>query len=279
MNLQFSELIKGVEKKLKNIFKSKYSAFNIGWFKEKQLKHSIAGKVQYHIYKRKFKVYFRDPKSFLHTIQELFIDQIYKFETCNESPTIIDCGAYIGTSILYFKTNYPKSIIKAFEPDKNNFQLLQQNIQNWGFENIELNNKAIWINEDDLFFEQKGEMSGKINNQNSNNSNKIRVQSQRLNNLLDKKIDLLKIDIEGAEYEVLKDCESNLKNVDKIFIEYHGNYNEMYKLNDILNILLKQKYRYYIKEAGVTYKWPFWEKSTIYDFDLQLNIFAFRDSQ
>jgi FkbM family methyltransferase len=279
MSIQFGELIKGVEKYLKNIFKRKYSAFNIGWLKEKRLKHSKSGKIQSHLYKNTYKVIFKDPKSFLHTVQELFVDEIYKFDTQNSKPVIIDCGAYIGTSILYFKTKYPDSVIKAFEPDKNNFLLLVQNIKNWGFENVNINNQAIWVDNNELYFDEKGEMSGKIHKENSDLSNKTIVKSRRLKDLLIDRVDLLKIDIEGAEYEVLKDCEGSLGNVDKIFIEYHGNYNEMYKLNEILNILVNQNFCYYIKEAGVTYRWPFWEKKTVYDFDVQLNIFAFRDSK
>ena len=85
-------------------------------------------------------------------------------------------------------------------------------------------------------------MSGSINLIESQNQKANLVQTQRLCDLLDVKIDLLKIDIEGAEYEVIKDCESNLKNVEKLFIEYHGNYDEMHKLNSILNTLLANNF-------------------------------------
>jgi FkbM family methyltransferase len=276
MSIIFSELIKGAQKKLEKVFKRELSRFDISWWQEKKLKHSSAGEIQQHIYKNKFKILFRNPKSFLLTVKELFIDEIYKFETLNKNPYIIDCGAYIGTSVLYFKTNYPSSKILAFEPDKNNFKILNQNAISWNFDNVEIINKAIWINNNSINFDSKGEMSGSINLIESQNQKANLVQTQRLCDLLDVKIDLLKIDIEGAEYEVIKDCESKLKNVEKLFIEYHGNYDEMHKLNSILNTLLANNFCYYIKEAGITYKWPFFEKKTIYDFDVQLNIFAFR---
>jgi len=278
MSFQITELIKGVEKRLKKPFLNKFSPFDINWLKEKRLKHSITSKVQSHLYRGKYRIFFKDPKSFLHTVDELFIDQIYKFRTNNPSPYIIDCGAYIGTSILYFKTNYPNSKILAFEPDKENFDLLNKNINNWKVEDVNIINKAIWINNEIISFEEKGEMSGKIQTSNQS-SNFKQVKAQRLFDLLDKKIDFLKIDIESAEYEVLKDSSSRLNNVQNLFIEYHGMYNEMYKLNDILKILESCNFYFYIKEAGETYKMPFWEESTIYDFDVQLNIFAFRDSK
>lgn len=278
MSLQISDLIKGAEKRIKNIFTRKLSVFNISWIREIELKHSKPGKIQSHLYKDKYKIFFKDPKSFLHTIDELFVNQIYKFETTNNSPFIIDCGAYIGTSILFFKTNYPNSKILAFEPDKDNFELLKKNIENWNFENIIIENKAVWINNEPISFEQKGEMSGKIMLHEKNELINNKISGQRLFDLLDRRIDFLKIDIEGAEYQVLKDSADRLMNVEKLFIEYHGMYSEMHKLNDILNILVSKEFYYYIKEAGETYKLPFWEKETIYDFDIQLNIFAFRNA-
>jgi FkbM family methyltransferase len=276
MAIIFSELLKGAKKKLEKVFKRELSKFDISWWQEKKLKHSNAGKIQTHVYKGKYRILFTDPRSFLHTVNELFIDEIYKFETSNKTPYIIDCGAYIGTSILYFKTNYPTAKILAFEPDEDNFEILSKNVNSWSFDNVEVINKAIWENNEPINFESKGEMSGSIQTDASQSSKNNLVKTQRLFDLLDVKIDLLKIDIEGAEYEVIKDCDSKLKNVEKLFIEYHSNYDQLHKLNLILNILLKNNFYYYIKEAGATYKWPFYEKQTIYSFDVQLNIFAFR---
>ena len=67
---------------------------------------------------------------------------------------------------------------------------------------------------------------------------KNNVRCVRLNDLLNEEIDFLKIDIEGAELPVLKDCSDNLKNVKNLFVEYHGKYDEMFKLNEILEILV-----------------------------------------
>lgn len=272
--IQFiNNIIHGILSQLKN---EKKSTFKLPFLYIKYLKHAL--NKEYHSYKihGKHLVFFKNPQAFLHTIDEIFKEEIYKFKTENKNPYIIDCGAYIGTSILYFKLNYPDSKIIAFEPDTNNYNLILKNLSSWNFSDIILHNKAIWIDNDGINFNEIGGMAGRIDKELSKENDKSKVVSQRLSDLLYKKVDFLKIDIEGAEYEVIKDCEGSLSNVEKIFIEYHGNYDEMYKLNEILNILLNQKFCYYIKEAGVTYKWPFWEKKTIYDFDVQLNIFAFR---
>ncbi len=278
MKLNIIELVIGIRKRLDIIFYRPFSKFDISWFQEKLLKHANSGIEYSHLYKNRYKIIFKDPKAFLYSVKELFVEEIYKFKAQDDTPYIIDCGSYIGTSILFFKTQYPNSKILAFEPDNSNFELLNKNIKNWDLKNIEIQNAAIWIDNLGVNFIADGNMASKIDESNNTDHNENqKTKSVRLKDLLTEKIDFLKIDIEGAEYEVLLDCESKLSFVENLFIEYHGNYNEMYKLNKILNILIENNFKYYIKEAGVTFEHPFYDRENIYDFNIQLNIFAFKN--
>ena len=278
MKLNIIELVIGIRKRLDIIFYRPFSKFDISWFQEKLLKHANSGIEYSHLYKNRYKIIFKDPKAFLYSVKELFVEEIYKFKAQDDTPYIIDCGSYIGTSILFFKTQYPNAKILAFEPDNSNFELLNNNIKNWDLKDIEIQNAAIWINNLGVNFIADGNMASKIDESNNTAHNENqKTKSVRLKDLLTEKIDFLKIDIEGAEYEVLVDCESKLSFVENLFIEYHGNYNEMYKLNKILNILIENNFKYYIKEAGVTFEHPFYDRENIYDFDIQLNIFAFKN--
>ena len=278
MKLNIIELVIGIRKRLDIFFYRPLSKFDISWFQEKLLKHANSGIEYSHLYKNRYKIIFKDPKAFLYSVKELFVEEIYKFKAKNDTPFIIDCGSYIGTSILFFKTQYPNSKILAFEPDNSNFKLLNKNINNWDLTNIEIQNAAIWIDNLGVNFIADGNMASKIDeSNNTTQSENQKTKSVRLKDLLTEKVDFLKIDIEGAEYEVLIDCENNLSFVENLFIEYHGNYNEMHKLNKILNILIENNFKYYIKEAGVTYEHPFYDRENIYDFDVQLNIFAFKN--
>src|SRR5688572_5955997 len=56
-----------------------------------------------------------DALSFLWQFKEIFVDEYYNFTSGKVSPIIVDCGANIGTSCIYFKTLFPTSRIKAFE--------------------------------------------------------------------------------------------------------------------------------------------------------------------
>ena len=89
------------------------------------------------------------------------------------------------------------------------------------------------------------------------------------------KINILKIDIEGAEYEVILDCENSLSNINNIFLEYHSFNGEAQQLSDILRIFEKNKLRYYIQGLS-NKKHPFIGHNNKSSMDLQLNIWAYR---
>ncbi len=222
------------------------------------------------------RLYVPDSAGFMGCYQEIFVEEVYRFPNTSPSPFIIDCGSNIGVSVIWFKQNYPQAKVIAFEPDKEIFNALKQNVERFGFTDIELNNKAIWISNDELSFVSEGGLSGKISDTGSNASNIIRVRAQRLKDYLNRPVDFLKIDIEGAEYEVLKDCKEELKNVKYLFVEYHSAENQDQKLDEILQILTSAGLRYHIKEAYTSEK-PFMSRPAMVGMDLQLNIFAYRD--
>jgi hypothetical protein len=95
---------------------------------------------------------------------------------------------------------------------------------------------------------------------------------------LNKEIDLLKIDIEGAEYEVIKDCKDKLKFIKNLFVEYHSTFEDQHKLVEILSIINDAGFNFYIKEANNVFPKPFIKNKINTPFDIQLNIFAFRNA-
>lgn len=207
--------------------------------------------------------------------QSILDKGIYEFKAGNNSPYIIDCGANIGLSVIFFKQLYPNSTVSAFEPDRNIFNALAANVKAFGFSNVNLYQEAIWKEDCEISFKIEGGFSGRIPKP-EDSSNITKVKARRLKNLLlDKKIDFLKIDIEGAEYEVLVDCKDSLKNVDCIFIEYHSHINEPQKLDEILSILSNNGFRYHIHEAYVHQK-PFVQRDLLLGMDIQLDIFGYQ---
>ena len=69
----------------------------------------------------------------------------------------------------------------------------------------------------------------------------------------------------------------NLSNVKNLFIEYHGTFHQYAELTKIFQIVTREGFSYYIKEALNIYKSPFLQtKDPKVPFDVQLNIFCFR---
>lgn len=215
-----------------------------------------------------------DAGCFLHMREEILEQEIYRFAAPTVSPRIIDCGANIGLSIYYFKNLYPNSKITAFEPDPAIFSVLNKNCDCFGFGDVQLIQKAIWINEDGMQLAQEGRDASRLAIF-GGDEKLIPVQTCRLTTFLDQKVDFLKIDIEGAETDVLLDCTGSLHNVENVFVEYHSFADEPQRLDELITLLTRSGFRLQIHHVGISRR-PFVHRRRYLGMDLQLNIFAFR---
>jgi FkbM family methyltransferase len=247
----------------------------LSFLQEKWLKHLPPNKLRSLPYKNG-QLYFRNAWELIHGFTELITNEMYRFEADNDTPYIIDCGANIGLGTLYFKWLYPSAKIVAFEPDANNLELLNKNIASYGIRDVEIVPKAVWINDGYISFNASGSQSSRITDEKDNGENMKKVPCTRLWSMLQQPVDFLKIDIEGAEYEVMKDCEERLSNVKHIFVEYHGNITESFQLLEILQILHNTGFEYYIREAADNVPYPLIKRKQFHSFDQQLNIFGYR---
>ncbi len=260
--------------KFSALFKSKYKKIGYDFIDIRKIKSFNKNKVNSYTFLQK-KIYFKSPFEYLHSLHEIFILEIYKIKL-PVNACIIDCGANIGISVLYLKNRFPDSTLIAFEPDKQNFEILNLNIKSFNFKNVEIRNEAVWIEDTYLNFSNESSMSSKISNE-TNSVNNVNVKAIRLKDIINQKIDFLKIDIEGAEYEVLMDMQDKLYLVQNMFVEYHGSFLQTTELTNIFNILSFNKFNYYIKEAAPVYATPFFRATGSLAYDVQLNIFCFKN--
>jgi FkbM family methyltransferase len=215
-----------------------------------------------------------DTLSFLFQFKEIFQEKTYAFDCANPNPVIYDCGANIGLSCLYFKALFPNSTLHAFEADPDIFRHLQANLQENGFRNgIVLHQKAVWVNEEGITFSKEGADGGSVIHANS--LNVINVPSIRLRNILiQQKIDLLKLDIEGAEEMVLLDCDGQFANVDKVFFEYHSHTDKPQAFGKLLDLMQRNGFRYIVQSPHNKIA-PFQDRETG-TMDLQLNVYCYK---
>jgi FkbM family methyltransferase len=215
-----------------------------------------------------------DAESFLSMYRDLFEREIYRFKCANEEPFIIDGGANIGLSVLYFKRLYPRSRIIAFEPDPEIFSLLERNCATFELRGVELVNRALWTSESTLKFVQEGGDSGRLQ-KHGEAGRIIQVPTVRLKDYLRSDIEFLKLDIEGAETEVLRDCANELCKVGRLFVEYHSFVDSPQTLHEITAIINRAGFRLHM-HSSLPSPQPFVERSINFGLDFQANIFAYR---
>ncbi len=274
-NRSFSNnILHGIRKRISKIFHNPYGKLNIGPIKKIFLKHWIPGRIRTHRLFGKILSYY-SPTELLHGLHEIFIEDIYK-QQLPSSPFIIDCGANIGLSVIYMKRLYPDATVIAFEPDEKNFDLLKKNIGAFAFENVEARKEAVWVDNTVLQFSGDGAMTSRIDFGSSKNT--VPVRAIRLRDFLNRPVDFLKLDIEGAEYQVMNDIAGNLHFVRHLFLEYHGSFAQNMELAKLFVLLVDNGFSYYIKEATSIFGHPLSrEKKPAIPYDVQLNIFCFRE--
>ncbi len=179
-----------------------------------------------------FHIQFFSYPQLLNLFEEIFIFQVYKFSTSITSPCIIDCGSNIGLSVLYFKKILPTAKILAFEPGIQTFKILEENVKQNELTNISLFNFALSDAEGEIEFYKNSVSSGSLNMSiiKSSNVNTLeKVNSKKLSRSITEEIEMLKIDVEGAEFRILKDLiETNTINfVSNMIIEFHTHLSEI----------------------------------------------------
>ena len=176
-----------------------------------------------------YTIYHNNSEEYHHLKREIFTSNLYYFETENPQPVIIDAGAHIGLSTLYFKQLHPDAQITALEPHPESFELLEKNL----FENQIDGVTAIQValsdhfGEEPFFRDKTNECwrstAGFHNGSwlGIQESEEITVSTQLLSEFITHPVDLLKMDIEGAEQKVLFASQEILPLIKEMNIEFH----------------------------------------------------------
>lgn len=163
----------------------------------------------------------RPDTSDLDVFQQVFIEDEYDFVIDEDPDVIVDAGANIGLASIFYAIKYPNAKIIAIEPESSNCDLLKKNIQNYS--NITSIQKALWHVNTRLKISNPN--AGKFAFRVEESSNGQEVSSITIEDLLKEYdlpfIDILKIDIEGAEKEVFSNTPDWIAKVGLIAIELH----------------------------------------------------------
>jgi FkbM family methyltransferase len=171
----------------------------------------------------------RECGSDMTTVQEILFDRVYgplgdQLDHCR---TIIDLGANIGLASLHFSIMFPESRILAVEPEKSNFDLLERNLGALvRAGRCRTLRAAAWNTDGTVGIEpHEGNFFWGFHVNPAPNPVE-QVSALSMNSILSRSgfdtVDLLKIDVEGAEVEIFQGDLSWVPRVRAMAIEFHG---------------------------------------------------------
>lgn len=185
--------------------------------------------------------FFRENTNDENTVQAVFKEDEYHIASLpvRDKGVIIDIGGHIGTFSVLAATLFPTAKVYAYEPAAENLELFQETIKRNKLENrISANLKAVWGKAEQVITIYFGDetafgMQHRFNCSHfqgwgkTDVDKKFDIETESLHSILTKnkidKVDILKIDCEGSEYEIFKkSSKKDLQRIDYIIGEYHN---------------------------------------------------------
>lgn len=183
-------------------------------------------------------IFLRKATSDIATFRKVILENEYALPITISPEFIIDAGANIGVSAIWFSKHYPKAKIIALEPEPGNFSMLLKNTS--GYPNIFPIKAALWHEATQLHVISYGKMDNfqVASNEDLNNDAFLKQKMQQLNgtilfscesvtvqNLMHQfnmnRVGLFKMDIEGSEKEVFENASGWIHQTDVMAVELH----------------------------------------------------------
>lgn len=178
----------------------------------------------------------------LYIFNEIFVEKSYDYPhlTANH-PVIIDIGANTGLFSLRMKQLYPESSLYSYEPFLKNFEQLERNINLSNLRNIDIFQKGVGgrTRTEKLFLNKNNLGGHSLFEMEARSSEFVEIEIIGIANLLSNlgldRIHLIKMDCEGAEYEIIKGIDAQLAS--KIEIILFESTESVYSLNKLTDHL------------------------------------------
>lgn len=166
----------------------------------------------------------RSHESDLIVFWELFVNDCYNIVLAREPQLILDGGANIGLSVVYFANRFPNAHIVAIEPDQGNLAILDENCK--PYSNISIIETALWGNDGHLRIVNPQNSGWGFVVEKADSDDPDAFQAMTITSIMEgfdsPQIDLLKLDIEGAERSVFASHQMDwLNHVEHLVIELH----------------------------------------------------------
>jgi FkbM family methyltransferase len=179
-----------------------------------------------------------------------------------EEDTVLDIGAHVGYFTIYASKKANKGKVFAFEPSKESYKILEENIKLNKLKNVQTENYGV-LNKSGIsvLYVDKENQIGNTMFEDKKGSIKENVNVISIRDIIEKKniekIDFLKLDCEGAEYEIILNLPKEILNKIKIIsMEVHKI--EKLDITDIEKFLNKNNFqvkrKFLLSESSAN--WP-----------------------
>jgi FkbM family methyltransferase len=200
-----------------------------------------------------YTVRFNDGLNYYMSWKDIFVHRIYHFEASRPDPRVLDCGSNIGLSVLYAKQAHPAARVTAFEADPEVLPVLRENLKRNGVTGVEVVEAVLGSREGSVTLKSEGACGSYVAGTTdvtieAAGAASRTVRCVRLRDWLTEPVDFLKMNIEGAEWEVLADSEDRLRSVHEMVIEYHHLPRLPRTLHRILELLDRHGFEYLIHD-------------------------------
>lgn len=219
------------------------------------------------------KIWFNDRKSLFYQYYEIYCKKYYDLPKKYDSDyVILDCGANIGLSAIRMHENQPNVKIICYEPDKTVFEKLKHNTSSVPPEKMELKNTGVFTHTGNVQFIADGKDGGRVSEGKSVGAEEIAVVDLKEEIQKSLPIALLKMDVEGAEHNVLPHISTELSKIDNFFLEFHQIKGTKNNLSSLIIPFEDAGFNYVI-DVPKNYHNPFNFKGLNDMFDSQFNVF------
>ena len=138
-------------------------------------------------------------------------EELYNVLDCNSIESFVDAGAYRGDTVEDALRFFPNlKVITAIEPDIKNFKKLTDYTSSLK-QNMSLHNSAVWNEDTDGIFSVSGNRNSTVNATASYEHKTETVSLRKIDSLVSARVDFIKYDVEGAEYEALLGTDETIK--------------------------------------------------------------------
>ena len=171
-------------------------------------------------------LHFADYGGLVFLVEEIFVSGQYVLEDAFVPERIVDGGSNIGLSVLFCRWRYPQARIEAFEADPETAAILRRNIAANHIEGVTVHAVALSDRDGMATFRRGDTGPGSLDShlaESPDTSGSFAVPTARLSTFVDSTVDLLKLDVEGAEALCLSELQAagRFSLVRRMIVESH----------------------------------------------------------